>query len=141
MKGKVQTDKSQKMIPCSQQKVIGEMKSDIGNIKSTNEKLVRDILERIDLKFTGLKAEMIALHDIQCIKMDEMIRHQKETNGRVSENERNIRAFYSLSSEIIENQWLIRWVKKHPMKAILISLAIIWGLVSLTDHVSLTQII
>ena len=50
-----------------------------------------DLKELLEANFTAVRAEMKADRDITNIKLDEMIGHQKETNGRVGKLECKVR--------------------------------------------------
>jgi hypothetical protein len=50
-------------------------------------------------------------------KLDEIISHQKVTNGRVTNLEVQQRNYDRLMGEVIKNQFPVRWAKKHYAKA------------------------
>jgi hypothetical protein len=54
--------------------------------------------------------------------LEDILKHQKITNGRVTELERQQKNYDRLMSEVISNQSPVRWAKKNPVRAIGISL-------------------
>jgi len=80
-----------------------------------------ELKELLDAKFTGIKAEIKAGNDFITYKLDEVINHQKESNGRLCKQEDNTR--------------FARWIELHPKMSIIffiLSIAIIVIVVNIT---------
>jgi hypothetical protein len=108
------------------------------------------IKELFDVKLSALKAEVMSCNDITRVqmdkgfasmglKLDEIIDHQKRTNGRVTELE-NIaegekeylltrKEYYEDKFRDIENRTKLQeWVRAHPVKfigGVLLTMAIV----------------
>lgn len=78
-----------------------------------------EIKEILDANFKAVRAEMKADRDIFGLKLDEIICHQKATNGRV---------------EMLEKQtWFFRMVHRNPKVTITVCIILFFGVVFLID--------
>ena len=83
--------------------------------------------EILDLKFSGLKAEIMANHDLQMVKLETIYKQALKTNGRVTELEKETR--------------IIRIFERKPILLVLVCLGllVLYGLFDLTELIKLLK--
>jgi hypothetical protein len=86
-----------------------------------------ELRELMEVKLSLVKAEVTSGNDIIISKLDEVINHQKKTNGRVTKLEEDIKA--------------VQWIKKNPKLSIIISAAFIFAVTFITDLETFMKIV
>ncbi len=90
-----------------------------------------DLKEILDLHYKGLKAEFKASTDLLGYKIDEVINHQKITNGRVTKNEETIH-------ELCKNP-IINQIRANPIKLIVFTVLIILVMTGIVNAPTLIE--
>jgi len=67
-------------------------------------------------------------------KQDDMIEHQKKTNGRVTKTEDDIRC-------VKQDSVVSAWVSKHPVQSVVYMVVLMFTVVSLADMITLKDLI
>lgn len=108
---------------------------EITAIKTTLDMFMPEIREILSMNNTALKAEIRSNHDMEMLKLEEVISHQKVTNGRVTALENtdekiyeNIELIKTKGREVIEYQKVARWIINNPGKSIMIIIAFLFML-------------
>jgi hypothetical protein len=93
-----------------------------------------ELKEFINAHLTGIKAEIKATNDIMTLKFDEVISHQKTTNGRVTQLEREF--------DCLEKNTVIqRWIKKNPKITAAIMVIFVLMVSAIGDVLGLSTIV
>jgi hypothetical protein len=100
-----------------------------------------ELKELLDAKFTGLKAEVMASHEIQMAELQLIKSKQDFTNGRVNRHDIQINGLDRMQSEIVKNQAHIRWIKGNPIKAFLYAVAASILLIEISKLIPLEKIL
>lgn len=100
-----------------------------------------ELKELLNAKFGEFTATIIGRYELQEQKMETMICHQKETNGRVNKHDMQINGLSNMQSEIVANLKHIRWARKHPVQAIVYVLAGIVLLIKVATLIPIEKII
>jgi hypothetical protein len=100
-----------------------------------------EIKELLDAKFTGLKAEVMASHEIQMAELQLIKSKQDFTNGRVNRHDIQLNGLDRVQSEIIKNQAHIRWMKNNPVKAVLYAMVLFIILIKVAQLIPLERLL
>ena len=100
-----------------------------------------EIKELLDAKFTGLKAEVMASHEIQMAELQLIKSKQDFTNGRVNRHDIQLNGLDRVQSEIIKNQAHIRWMKNNPVKVVLYAMAVFIILIKVAQLIPLERLL
>lgn len=89
----------------------------------------------------GILLEMKKTQGQQGQLLEDILKHQKETNGRVTKLEDTQRGYDRAMGEVIANQMPVRWAKSHPAKAIGISLVVFTLFAIVAQNIDLEKIL
>lgn len=109
--------------------------AEIASMKTTLDLLSPHIQELIETNVGALRDAIASNHNMEMMKFEEVITHQKETNGRVTKVENELDKVYAdmeyiraKGREIISYQKLSRWIQSNPVKSIAIILVVLFFL-------------
>lgn len=109
--------------------------AEIASMKTTLDLLSPHIQELIETNVGALRDAIASNHNMEMMKFEEVITHQKETNGRVTKVENELDKVYAdmeyiraKGREIISYQKLSRWIQLNPVKSIAIILVVLFFL-------------
>lgn len=89
----------------------------------------------------GILLEMKETQGQQGQLLEDILKHQKETNGRVTKLECDQRGYDKVMGEVINNQMPVRWAKSHPAEAIGISLFVFTLFAIVAQNIDLEKIL
>lgn len=136
----------------SKVKTIMSRMNDVKDLKAKEDELLKKenkyMHDLLDSKFLVLSEKLEANHAIIFAQNQEMISHQKITNGRVNKAEEHIEEMFGKMDELrptidelLGYSNFIRWMKKNPAKTVLIAASILFVISAAVDLIGFKSII
>ena len=95
-----------------------------------NEDTITVIKELMTSFKTAINAEIKASGDITNLRIDQVIDHQKKTNGMIAENKKNIKKLETQTR-------FIRWVHRNPQFSIPLLVILAFGIYFIVVYIGI----
>lgn len=93
-----------------------------------------ELKELINAHMVGVRAELKSMGDMMNFRFDEVIKHQKETNGRVTRTE--------IKVDCLEKTTTIqRWIRKNPKATVAFGVLFVLIISAVGDFLGLSTIV